>query len=220
MKKILLALGLCLVTSAASAAPIVKVFLDNNAVAGTFQIRLEADAGDANGGIASYGIQLAPKEGTAVTALDHRSPRVGLAENAAGDMQGPVGFTLFRSADGAANLRVGASQDTIAPTPFLIYGFGTTPGSFGTVQNGPIPLGSTEGNNWTDSPVVVSGTYTSGGYMKIDRQSVETFVNVFTADGATTTMAAELQFIPEPGTLAMAGMGLVGMIAAARRRKA
>ena len=217
MKKFVAAFVLSLVACSAVQAATVTVYLDQNKSAGTWQLSLKSSTGD-NAGIASYSIPLI----TPVTALDHKSPRAGAAENPDGSLSGPIGFTLFRSADGVseASRKIAGSQDNIAPTPFLIYGFGQTAGNFAGLNGSPTPLGSNEGNNWTDKPIIASGTFTPGSFVKIDRQSVDLVANVFNAAGGLDVSPATIVIVPEPATLALAGLGLVGCVVAARRRNA
>ena len=90
--------------------------LTQDKFAGTWQLSIWASPLD-NAGIAAYSIPLI----TPVTGLDHKSPRVGAAENIDG-ISGSVGFTSFRSADGTspASMTIAGRQDVIAPTPFII----------------------------------------------------------------------------------------------------
>lgn len=228
MKKLsVMALVLSLCTAAAANAAIVTFTLDLT-TAGQFELRAKASDGD-NAGIATYGVVLTPASGVTVTALDHKSARAGAAESSDGSLSGSMGFTVVRSADGPANLGIRGGQNTIDPTPFLIYGYGQTPGSFATVQNGPAtPLGSNEGNNWLAEPVIASGTYTGGASaggpaLTFDLQTVDLLALTFNDAGSTAVAPATLVtriIIPEPATVAIAGMGLIGLVGFARRRKA
>jgi hypothetical protein len=199
------AIALAVVTcfSESTVGATVSFLLDQDSAAGTWALRLKASIGD-NGGIAAYGVPIVGQ----VTSLDHRSPRA-LAENAAGTLSGPVGFTLFRSPDGIspASLKIAASQDTILPTPFIIYGFGQTPGSIDGVVGDPVVQGGVESETWLATPLIASGTMTPGTRVSINRQSVDLLANVFIAPGSTQAMAATI--VPEPSSMLLAALVVV-----------
>jgi hypothetical protein len=204
--------------SAANAAS-VTFTLDLSAGGGNFTLYGETSAGD-NAGLAAYNVAL-----TNVATVNHNSLRNAAAESSDGSLAGPVGFTLFRSADDT-NAAVGpvliqGSQDTIAPTPFIIYGLGQAPGDL-TSRN-IITAGSKEGDPWAAKMVIATGTYAAGGqFPDFDpTAAVLTSANLFNDNaGLAVTAAATVNTIvipiPEPGTLAMAGMSLIGL--AVRRR--
>ena len=220
-----LSLTLAAMQALPAAASVVQFYLKQDSVAGTWQLSACSSRGD-NAGIASYSVPLIG----AITSLDHKSPRAGAAENADGSLSGSVGFTLFRSADGTspANLKVAGSQDNMAPTPFLIYGYGQTAGSWQTVSGGPVkPLGSNEGNNWLARPVIASGTMTPGTAVKINYASVNLGAFTFNATGSLQVTPATIFpsgwiedqcGCPEPSTAVMAPI-VVAAAAATRRSR-
>jgi MYXO-CTERM domain-containing protein len=193
--------------------PWVHYRLQQNKNAGTWQLSMWASP-IGNAGIASYSIPLTGQ----VTALDHKSPRAGAAENVDGSLSGSLGFTLFRSADGIsdASKKVAGSQDNIAPTPFLIYGYGQTAGNWASVPGSPTPLGSNEGNNWLAKPIIASGTMAVGSTVKIDRASVDLVANLFVSVDSLEVMPAGIS--PEPASGGMAMMALLAATAIRRRR--
>jgi hypothetical protein len=209
-----------LVMSASSRAATVELWMDLS-TPGQFQLRAQVSDGD-NAGLASYSIPLKAAPGITITSLDHRSPRAGAAENPDGSLGGPVGFTVFRSADGPTNLLIRGEQDLITPTPFIIYGYGQTAGNFSGVTNGPVtPLGSNEGNNWTSVPVLVSGTYTGTPHAKliwIDLSAAS--AQAFTSPNSlavTTAIMETLPPWPEPSSVTLAATALVALAAGRRR---
>jgi hypothetical protein len=189
-------------------------------------LHVETSDGD-NFGLAAYSVVLAPAPGVMITSLNHNSLRNALVENAAGE-EGPGGFTLLRSADGPANLTIRGSQDLVAPTPFLIRGYGQTAGSFFSL--GLTTSGSVEGNPWTDRPVIASITYAlPPGYVfnpfepstypiQFDVTSPDYFAYVFPQVSGTAIERAHLEPAPEPASLAMAAMGLIAMVGISRHQ--
>jgi hypothetical protein len=161
MNKALTALCiLCVVGQANAATLTLTIDFSGSPSAGGFEIRARLDSPSDAAGLASYGFAIKPGPGFTITALDHKSARANVAENYDGSLTGSVGFTTMRSPDGVANVVIRGGQNLTTPTPFLIYGFGQTAGSFQSVANGPVvPLGSNEGNNWASNPVIASGTY-------------------------------------------------------------
>ena len=189
----------------------VTVILDLS-VPGTFDVRLSDSLGD-NTGIASYGI---PVTGV-LDSLDHNSVNSPFAQDAA-FVGGSAGFSFLRSADGVALL--GASQDTITPTPHLINGFGQTASDFASEGLNPVG-GAPDGTAWDAELLIGSGTY-SGAEPGIDMDPQGgIFVNVFLPGGsieAAEQLDLVIRRIPEPGTIALAGLGLIGIFASRRRK--
>ena len=78
-----------------------------------------------------------------------------------------------------------------------------------------IPLGSNEGNNWLAKPIIASGTFTPGSFVKIDRTSVDLKVYLFKSrDSRETVLAGQS---PEPASSGMAVMALAAATAVRRR---
>jgi hypothetical protein len=126
LRVIFMALAVAALAATSGGAATVVFILDWGAHGpGTFDILAEASFGD-NGGIASYGVVLTGP----ITSLDHKSPKSLAVQGPAGF--GPAGFTVLRTPDDVTTLR--ASQDTITPTPHLIYGFGQEASSFAALR--------------------------------------------------------------------------------------
>ncbi|MGE3244028.1 MAG: PEP-CTERM sorting domain-containing protein [Pirellulales bacterium] len=168
--------------------------------AGTYQ--LYASITDAEStGIAGYGISI-----QGVSSVTHRAPRVNSSETVDGDIF-PAGFTLLRSGNNqvptGSGFLIGAGQDTVTPTPYLIQGFGKTAGSFSAL----LPAGNTNTGiiqpTWTSSLLLAEGNY--NGTPSVDLTNVDVFVNLFGAGGAIApaTLAAETC----TGSLAACGGG-------------
>jgi hypothetical protein len=148
---------------------------------GSYNIFATSSADD-NQGIASYGISVQN-----VTTLLHRAPRVTSSTNDEGD-GGPAGFSLFRSANNAVatgtGFMMGASQDTVAPTPYIINGFGQTASSFAA----ELPAGNTNVGiiqpSWSGKLLLAEGLYNVNGTAPaIDFSNVDVFANVFSGSG-------------------------------------
>jgi hypothetical protein len=218
MKRLsLLAAAVVLSGVSAANAATVTFTLDLTAGPGQFTLYGETSAGD-NAGLAAYNVAL-----TNIATVNHNSLRNAAAESSDGSLAGPVGFTLFRSADDTTpalgNVLIQGSQDTIAPTPFIIYGLGQAPGDL--ASRNIITAGSKEGDPWAARMVIATGTWDPAQLPAFDTAAaVLTSANLFNDNaGLAVTAAANVVtnvIIPEPGTLAMAGMSLIGL--AVRRR--
>jgi hypothetical protein len=154
---------------------------------GTYQLFASSPDAD-NNGIASYSISVQN-----VSTLLHRAPRVTSSTNDDGD-GGPAGFSLFRSANNAVatgtGFMVGASQDTVAPTPYLIDGFGKTDGSFAA----ELPAGNTNVGilqpTWSSKLLLAEGSFT-GATPDIDLANIDVFVNLFAPGGTSSVFKAQ-----------------------------
>jgi hypothetical protein len=205
MKIILLALAVAYYASVAQAATVTFTLDLQKLGAGNFELRAKTSAGD-NGGLAFYNVAL-----TNVATVNHNSLRNAAAQNADGSLEGPVGFTLFRTADDtnptAGPAAIAGSQDTITPTPFLIYGMGQTSGDL--ASRGIITAGSKEGDPWAADMILAVGTYTPGIYPTFNQEaSTPTLANVFNAATGIATSAAtiQLQVINTDGSSSLLGM--------------
>jgi hypothetical protein len=148
---------------------------------GTYNVFATASADD-NQGIASYGISIQN-----VTTALHRSPRVTSSTDEE-DNGGSAGFALFRSANNqiasGTGFLIGASQDTVAPTPHIINGFGQTASSFAA----ELPAGNTNIGiiqpTWSGKLLLAEGAYNVNGAAPfIDFSNIDVFANVFSGSG-------------------------------------
>lgn len=228
-----LALSLCLGGAAQAATVTFKLYISQSGGVGSYQLRASSSPGD-NFGIASYGVELVGN-GTSILTANHNSIRSAFATRTSDNAEGTAGFTFLRSADQAAAsafANISASQDTTGGTPIAIYGLGQEAGSLASEG---LVGSAQEGNPWDAEILLAQGTYTpragSGPLTGIARgiDFIDTlgdptgisFANVFNTNTGQTTEAAlmEFQVIPEPATIAMAGMGLIGCVVVAARRR-
>lgn len=174
------------IASSASAATV--TFTLDLSVDNQFKILASASPGD-NAGIASYGLVL---DGT-VQTLDHLSTNALAAQGPVGF--GAAGFTSLRSADGLTAML--ASQDTITPTPNLIFGFGQEASSF--VAKGLTPFGPHESPTWVANLLLAMGTYDrAAGSLSMNQGHFDTFSNVFTTQGQAAVASADEMFVTIP----------------------
>lgn len=202
------ALAVCAVIARPATAATVTFTLDLQKLgAGNFELRAQSSAGD-NGGISSYNVPL-----TNVATVNNNSLRSAAAQNADGSLEGPVGFTLLRTADDTTPATVGplaiaGSQDTITPTPFLIHGMGQTAGNL--ASRGITTLSSKEGDPWAADMIVAVGMYTPGVFPAFNSlAAVSPLANVFNATSGYATSAATIETttIHPDGSRSFAGFG-------------
>ncbi|MEX2172342.1 MAG: choice-of-anchor D domain-containing protein [Pirellulales bacterium] len=191
------------------------VFIDLNvAPGGTYEVTMYA-VGEDNAGIRSYVFGLDNWE-----TLQHIAPRVGFAENAEGE-EGPAGFTALRSGNNPADNTVRGGQDLL--TPHLIAGFGQTDSSF--VQEGLSGFGAPQTQtDWGVPLLIAQGTWSFENGRPSFSSSVVAGVNVIDPNSPSGSSAAQIVFvsgfpIPEPSTVVLAALALLGLLTRARRRR-
>lgn len=201
------------VASVSSAARVdYKLYMDAEGP-GTFRLTVqELDGPSDNRGIASFGVQL-----TGATTVVNQSPfTVDLTTFS------QRGFNLLRSSDAASVAVLTGSQDTIGGAG-LIYNFGQAAGTWaanGITPGGPTTRPNTSG--WAAELLLATGTYPPSGELGFNLQSPDFATNTFALTGSGVSSAVQttqIIEIPEPATVALAGLGLIG-VAALRRRKA
>lgn len=155
---------------------------------GAFSLFAEELDGD-NGGIASYGAVLTG----GVTSVAHVSTFSQFSISPNGN--GPIGFTQLRSA--ADDAAIGASQDTITPSPNILYGIGQSADSFTNLGYNDAS-GSGVGLDWDAKFLLATGTW-EGETPGFNQSDARTFSNIFQSDSVTSTEAAALEFAVEMG---------------------
>ena len=198
------AAGLFTTAISANAAQVTFTMMVNEDGPGTLNIYATASLGD-NGGIASYGV---PVTGGVVT-IDHNSPNA-MVNGASG--AGNMGFSMLRSADDDSTLI--ASQDTLTPSPYLVYGFGQVGGDLADVS-GVADVFVAEQQIYDAPLLIATGTW-ADELPGFDTQSSDLGANVFTQASGHDVIIANVQTmvktVPEPNTvvlLAMAGLGVL-----------
>lgn len=197
-------------TTASAASVTYNLLIDP---VGTFQVFADVSQGD-NAGLVTYGVPLLG----GITGVDHLSPLAQFGSGTAGS--GPVGFSEFRSPDNATTLSGGQKVTPPASaTPLILYQMGQLSGNFNTVANFGV-FGTVEQPVYNAPLLLATGTY-SGTQPSFDLNSNDLVANVFVNNSGLATMAAtvstNVNVVPEPSSIVMAGLGGVGLLFANRR---
>ena len=195
MKRVSLLAVVLLLATPALAVPIVEinVVLDG---AGNFALWADATKGDANGGIAGFNLTL-----DSYVSANNQSPKY-----LDGGVGAFVGFTqganTFSGAAAPPLNDIFDGQNT-SNTATVLYDVGILPGGTGAEM---FPRGTP----WAAPVLLAEGVGTP------DYTQCVGGVNVFTAVGANTVLAAQVNWVPEPATLALLGLGGLAIL---RRRR-
>jgi len=212
-KKFFATAALVLVAQVAQAATVQYTLYPNANGPGTFKVTAKVGGGD-NGGLSGYGFDLTGN----VTALNHTTPASLAAQK--GAQIGPSGFGLARGQGTSPAFAAGFQDITAANSP-LLYNIGIAAGSF--TDQGVTPLVQPtppSRSTWEAEFELATGTYTGAfSSLGFNTAGVNATANVFTALNANTVLGVTPTFvvIPEPATLAIAGMGLIGMLVIRRK---
>jgi hypothetical protein len=185
------------------------------------------DDSNSDSGISSYDVTLANITGNVL----HRSPETNI-QGIDGDFF-QSGFTMLRT--GPTN-PIQASPPLPGTSPFLIAGFGQTAGNFTATSLAVDPqstvVGPTVSGSWGDylSPLVApalwgghhwlflaEGNYSAGTKPSITKSTATVYVNNQNFPSGLVTMR-NIIFTPEPGSVVLAGLALVGLVGFTRRR--
>lgn len=231
-KAFLACFAAAVMASSANAGVILGLLTDPATTAGGGALSTRSGAGswhlyaldDSNTdfGISSYNITM-----SGTTAINHRSPTTTVA-NTDGDPF-PTGFNLFRTATNVNPIQ--ASQPLPTGNAFLVSGFGQTASSFAAkataVDAGATVVGPTTSPSWgvytppQAAPVggknwvfLAEGLYNpSAGKPSVSSSSVATIFSTAqfaSAAAQVTVVSLDSPVIPEPATLSLLGLAMVG----------
>ncbi len=210
LRKILFFAVALLVPVANANAGTVTLFMTPNSGAGTWQLHASSSLGD-NSGIASFNVPLQN-----VLTSNNVSPFAQVVT--VPDNFNTAGFSELRTSLPA----VGASQKLVpTPTPNLIYGYGQEDSSFG--EKGITGIaGASSQIDWDAVLLLAEGTYdpltqTPAVNFQAPGLSILTFNNNSSAQVSAAAIV-DGGAIPEPSTMALLGLAMVGAIGFLRRR--